>query len=453
MSIDGRCPHFWSESRVQPAKPFLMKTFISFLLGLCLSVPLFAQQDTAAPTFPPEELDKLVAPIALYPDSLIALILPSSTTSADVVIAARYFAAGGEQDDIDNQPWADSVKSLAHYPDVVKWMDQNLAWTRQMGEVFAAQSTDVMNAIQRMRAQARADGLLTDTPQQKIITQDEEICIIPAQPDVIYVPRYDPEILWMRRPYSGEFMTFGIGFGIGSWLYYDCDWWGRSVWVQHRNPGWVYHPGWHRPIEGRHEEVGERWHPDPRRFHPDHAWHQSRPEAVRPHMIEESHRDFRGRPDHAIPSHPSGPRFAPSVGNAQNRGVQPPPAQHNFNPPAPVNRPHVGPGPQPQPQNQPPRDQQREHRRNDNNVPPQMPHPPSHTPVTHSAPSQVRPPAPAAAPAPAARPAGGSSQSMATPPAPVRGSQPQSIPAANGSSRDNGNDKNQGGPGRDNSHR
>src|ERR1035437_9232635 len=205
--MGGRCPHFWSEGRVQPAKPFLMKTLICFLFGLCLSVPLFAQQDSAAPTFPPEELDKLVAPIALYPDSLIALILPSSPTAADVVIAARYFAAGGEQDDIDNQPWADSVKSLAHYPDVVKWMDQNLAWTRQMGEVFAAQPTDVMNAIQRMRAQARAAGLLTDTPQQKIITQDEEICIIPAEPDIIYVPRYDPEILWMRRPYSGEFMT------------------------------------------------------------------------------------------------------------------------------------------------------------------------------------------------------------------------------------------------------
>jgi hypothetical protein len=431
-----------------------MKSSLCFLLGLCLSIPLFAQQDSAAPSFPPEELDKLVAPIALYPDSLIALILPSSTTSADVVIAARYFAAGGEQDDIDNQPWADSVKSLAHYPEVVNWMDQNLAWTRQMGEVFAAQPTDVMNAIQRMRAQARAAGLLTDTPQQKIIMQDEEICIVPAEPDVIYVPRYDPEILWMRRPYRGEFITFGFGFGIGSWLFYDCDWHNRGIWVQHRSPGWTYHPGWRHSLEDRREEVGARWHPDSRRFQPARPWHQSRPEAVRPRMIEESHRDLHARPDRvSIQPQPAGPRFGPSVGNPQNRSVQSQPAQHNFNPPAPVNRPHNAPSSQPQPQIQPPHDERRDHRGDNDRPAPQMPHPPSHTPVTHSAPSQVRTPAPAAAPSPAARTVGGTSQPGANSSANGRGSPPQSAPATNGSSRDNGNDRNQGGTVRDNNRR
>ena len=152
-----------------------MKSFIFLLLGLCLSAPLFAQQETTAQKFPPEELDKLVAPIALYPDSLVALILPSSTTSSDVVLAARFLADNGNPSEIDNQPWSDSVKSLAHYPDVVKWMDENLSWTRQMGDVFEAQPADVMTAIQRMRAQARSAGLLTDTPQQRIVTQDEEI--------------------------------------------------------------------------------------------------------------------------------------------------------------------------------------------------------------------------------------------------------------------------------------
>src|SRR5436190_17519524 len=93
----------------------------------------------AAALFTAEQLDQLLGPIALYPDALIALILPAATQSSDVVLAARYLSNGEGAAQIDDQPWDDSVKALAHYPEVVKWMDQNLAWTKQLGDAFVAQ--------------------------------------------------------------------------------------------------------------------------------------------------------------------------------------------------------------------------------------------------------------------------------------------------------------------------
>jgi hypothetical protein len=91
-----------------------------------------------------EELNELLAPIALYPDALLALILPASTVPSDVVLAARYIASNGDPAQIANQPWDDSVKSLVRYPDVLKWMDQNLEWTTAVGEAFLDQPADVM---------------------------------------------------------------------------------------------------------------------------------------------------------------------------------------------------------------------------------------------------------------------------------------------------------------------
>ena len=235
-------------------------------------------------------MEKLVSPIALYPDSLVALILPASTASSDVVLAARFFAGGGEQADIGKQFWAESVKSLAHYPDIIKWMDDNLEWSQQMGEVFAAQPADAMAAIQHLRAQAYAKGLLESTPQQRVVAENEVIYIVPASPEIIYVPRYDPEILWMHRTWSGPFISFGLGFGIGNWLYYDCDWSGRMIWVHNRHPGWVYTPGWRpqpRAVAGR-VVVEQVWRPDPRYYH-------ARPSGYRPSPVVVLPRRFRLR--------------------------------------------------------------------------------------------------------------------------------------------------------------
>ena len=104
-----------------------MKTLLCLLLGLCVSVSLIAQESTdiGVPKRSPEEVEKLVSPIALYPDSLVALILPASTTSSDVVLAARFLSSD-DPSNIDAQSWSESVKSLSHYPTIVKWMDANL---------------------------------------------------------------------------------------------------------------------------------------------------------------------------------------------------------------------------------------------------------------------------------------------------------------------------------------
>jgi hypothetical protein len=186
-----------------------------------------------APQLEPAQLETLLGPVALYPDALIALILPATTAPSDIVLAARFLAANATSLPLETQPWDESVRSLARYPDIIKWLDENLAWTKQLGEVFLAQPAEVMQAIQRLRTRARAAGTLIDTPEQKIVTEGEIILIEPAQPAVIYVPRYDPEIVYVTRSpgWNTPYLYFGVGFATGAWLSYDCDWSGRTIWV------------------------------------------------------------------------------------------------------------------------------------------------------------------------------------------------------------------------------
>ena len=157
---------------------------------------------TATSTRTPEELDQLLAPIALYPDPLVALILPAAAAPTDVVLATRYLAANGDLAQLDSQAWDDAVKGLAHYRDVLVWMDQNLEWTAAVGAAFTAQPADVMKSIQQLRARALATGVLVDTPQQHIVVENGEIRILPAQPDTIFVPRYNPQIVYLESPPS-----------------------------------------------------------------------------------------------------------------------------------------------------------------------------------------------------------------------------------------------------------
>src|SRR5688572_12222723 len=237
-------------------------------------VPAMLPPSTATVSQPrsPQELEQLLAPIALYPDALIALILPASTVPTDVVLAARHLRENpGDRSQIEHRAWDESVKSLTHYPEVVQWMDENLHWTQQVGEAFTSQSADVMQAIQRLRAKARAAGTLVDTPQQQIIAEPQVIRIVPAQPDIIYVPHYEPEIVFVDRPiyYGRPFLTFGTGVAVGSWLAFDCDWRRHSIWVGNRHRRWTGHD-WHRPVVPiaptynytRNPEV-RQWRPSP----------------------------------------------------------------------------------------------------------------------------------------------------------------------------------------------
>ena len=213
------------------------------------------------------QLETLLGPVALYPDALIALILPASASSSDIVLAARYLAANQDPQQLDAQAWDESVRSLARYPDVIKWLDENLAWTQQLGTAFLAQPAEVMQAVQRLRARARDAGTLIDTPQQKVITEGEVILIEPASPTVIYVPRYDPEVVYVSRPYgwTQPSLFFGLGFGVGSWLSYDCDWRTRTIvvgdWRHRPQTVWVRPAFPYRPPAPGVTVVGRPWQP------------------------------------------------------------------------------------------------------------------------------------------------------------------------------------------------
>jgi hypothetical protein len=194
------------------------------------------------------ELDRMLAPIALYPDPLLAQLLPAATLPAQIVLADRYLREGGDMNQLDAQPWDNSLKALARYPATVKMLDDNLAWTTDLGQAFLNQPADVMDSIQRLRAQARALGNLVSTPQQTVVVDDGLIEIVPAAPQVIYVPVYQPEVVYVQRPPEPGrlYVSFGAGLVVGAWLNHDCDWHAHEVIVWHqdhpRPADWWYHP-------------------------------------------------------------------------------------------------------------------------------------------------------------------------------------------------------------------
>lgn len=232
---------------------------VLIILAGWFSAPLRAQSPAPAETpervlLGPQELEDLLAPVALYPDALIALILPATTVPSDVVLGARFLRAEGDGSLVDSQPWDDSVKSLTRYPDVLLWLDENLEWTAAVGEAFVEQPADVMNAVQALREKARAAGHLVDTPEQKVVVEEEVIRIIPADPEIIYVPQYDPTIIYVQSytPVYTPILTFGIGFAVGSWLNYDFDWRRRCVY----RGNWR---GWNHWNDRRGWNTGGNW--------------------------------------------------------------------------------------------------------------------------------------------------------------------------------------------------
>jgi hypothetical protein len=224
---------------------------------------LSAQQDIqppaqGAPAPPytqqtPDQLQQLVAPIALYPDSLVAQILAASTFPEQVVEADRWVQAHPDLkgdalgQGVDQQPWDPSVKALAAFPTVLGNMDKNLSWASSLGDAYYNQQQDVMDAVQVMRQRAQKANDLKSTPQQTVTTQGSTIVIQPASPDIVYVPAYNPWLAygdpivawpgWYPYPgiwYGGPYLSFGSGFGIGffngfgwGWPHWGFDWYNR----------------------------------------------------------------------------------------------------------------------------------------------------------------------------------------------------------------------------------
>ena len=201
--------------------------------------PPYAQQT-------PEQMQQLVAPIALYPDSLVAQILAASTFPEQVVEADRWVQAHPDLKGdalgqaVDQQPWDPSVKALTAFPSVLGNMDKNLSWTSSLGDAYYNQQQAVMDAVQVMRQRAQQAGNLKTSPQQTVTDQGSTVTIAPVNPDVVYVPAYDPWAVyggsidawpgWYPYPgiwYGGPYLSFGLGFGVGFFGGYG---WGWSNW-------------------------------------------------------------------------------------------------------------------------------------------------------------------------------------------------------------------------------
>ena len=249
----------------------LSKQVLTLLL-CCLLVRFTAQAESFGPTGPsseqapmppvqqsPQELQQLVAPIALYPDALVAQILAASTYPTEIVEADRWMQSHpnvkGEElaKEVDKQSWDPSVKALTQFPSVLQNMDKNLSWTSSLGDAYANQQQAVTDAVQTLRQQANKAGHLNSNEQENVTTQGNTIVIEPANPEVVYVPQYDPWLVygapivaypgWYPEPgifLAGVGIGFGVGFGVGffggfgwGWHHWGYDWHGRSAIYNH----------------------------------------------------------------------------------------------------------------------------------------------------------------------------------------------------------------------------
>jgi hypothetical protein len=300
MSIFARSTRF---SWPQLSKRILVSTMSLALLFATLPVELSANQDSQAPPpdqtsaaqpptdqppadqapayaqQTPDQLQRLVAPIALYPDSLVAQVLAASTFPEQVVEADRWVQDHPDLkgDDlgkaVDQQPWDPSVKALTGFPSVLGNMDKNISWTSSLGDAYYNQQQDVMDAVQVMRQKAQQAGNLKTTDQQNVTSDSYgDVQIAPSNPDVVYVPAYDPwgiygySVLpwpgWYEYPgiwFGGPSLYFGLGFGVG--------WYGGYGWGW---GNWGYN--WHNryPVYG-----GHRYYSQSRTFYNRSSYYRS----------------------------------------------------------------------------------------------------------------------------------------------------------------------------------
>lgn len=258
------------------------------------------QAQPAAPPAPaaellkPEQLEALVAPIALYPDELLANVLAASTYPLEVVQADRWLkdnkSLKGDalRTQVDKQSWDDSVKALASTADVLAMMSDKLEWTQKLGDAFLAQQPDVMDAIQRLRNKAYDNKKLVTTKQQKVSVQSQEgkqvVVIQQADPETMYVPYYDPATVYGTWPYAeyppyywgypsyigagvvAAGIAFGTAWAIGRWGNYwggGCNWGNRNVYVNHRttniNGGWQHNPAHRGGVRYNNTNVQNRF--------------------------------------------------------------------------------------------------------------------------------------------------------------------------------------------------
>src|SRR5277367_1273557 len=247
----------------------LVSTMLSVLL-LIGTMPLevgaqTAQQGYSGQGVPltADELQQLAAPIALYPDALVAQVL-AAATFPDQVTAAQswlqyhgYLTGSTLMAAVDQQPWDPAIKALSQFPSVLAILASNLAWTSSLGEAYHTQAADMMAAVQVLRAKAYAAGNLKSSTQLAVVQQSPQVIVIqPVNPQVVYVPMYNPAVVYgypyvvpayvyVPPPAGAAIVAFGVGIAVGAMMASSTYAWGYSSW----NCGWhgsttvVYHGG------------------------------------------------------------------------------------------------------------------------------------------------------------------------------------------------------------------
>src|SRR5271155_578943 len=331
-----------------------LAVLMSFLL-VFTAIPVDAtaqtnQQSATAPAAQPDEyalltadeLDGLVAPIALYPDALVAQVLGAATFPYEIVDAVVWLKQNssltGESlaKAVDQQSWDPAVKALTQFPTVLDNLAKNLAWTSSLGEASATQQQDVMAAIQRMRAKAYAAGNLKSSPEIKVVQESPQTIVIqPANPQVVYVPAYNPTVIYgatvVVPGYSSAdvaaaaIISFGVGIAVGAAVYGGCCGWGWSYWgtnwhshtvIYNRNI-YVGNSYWRGGYYGGHPGY-PGYRPPPPGYRPGYPGYRPPPPGYRPPP-------GGGRPGYPGYGRPPATTLpAPGTGNPNRPGTNPP---------------------------------------------------------------------------------------------------------------------------------
>jgi len=310
LAIEGMRASDQNDNSKRQGGEMILGTIRRFVFVFLVLVPFAAMAQGPSPSsnpptttsdqlLKPAELDALVAPIALYPDPLLAEVLMASTYPLEVVQAERWATKNknlkGDQlkAAADKQPWDGSIKALVATPSVLEMMSSHLDWTEKLGNAVLAQQADVMDAVQRLRAKAQANNKLTTTKEQTVTVRQEQnrqmVVIEPTDPETIYVPYYDPAVVYGEWPYAdypayyfppppylgygilATGLAFGAAYALGRWRSGGNYWGGGINWnrnninvnrpVNINNIGnnWQHNPAHRRGVKYANTNVQQRF--------------------------------------------------------------------------------------------------------------------------------------------------------------------------------------------------